>query len=233
MRLEFIYQNSNEQIIIGKFRQKFASLINEKLKEVNPFLYERISISIKNEVEPFTFSIIPYKRKCTENQEGYQYLYVKVIFSSSSSELCVAIYNSLIKSLQLDKLKFMNAYLQPRMTIDQNTAIFKTVSPIILHIEDPQWYLKDDQDDLFERFNFYIQRLSSYLLGQKLTIDNFRPLKFTKLAMRYNNSVIQGMEGIFEMKAIKEVLNLIYNTGIGIYRREGFGMLELVKVGGK
>lgn len=191
-----------------QIREKIYEFIFSLLR--THLIYEKLSFLSKKNVEPFTFCY----QYCRENV-------VKILFSTSSIELCTILYNMLVK-------KSLFPFIFPLVRIKNNKTIFKTLSPIILSDSEPEWYLNPDIIKVTEMLKDSVVKLASYFVN-KSSCSYLKFLKFSTLAVKNNDKILQGIEGIFEIESQVEILNLIYTIGLGIYRGRGFGMLDIVK----
>lgn len=211
-----------------------------------------------NKIKPYTYSIyIPVKETENTNKRNFLISDNKLtfFFSSNDYELSTAVYNGLIKinqensielknnNTQSDKVfqifnypvKIKNFYLKLDPEITGTKAKFKTLSPLVLR------KLKDHKsigystfmDKDFKQMLFYsIQNLAQnfiskdYVLNDKDFNVNLIDPKVVKIY--HYNSVMPSTKGIMELSAPNEILQLVYDIGIGARRSQGFGMLEVV-----
>lgn len=138
----------------------------------------------------------------------------------------------------------------------QDKILFKTLSPFLVRdLKDGDYYLlpegllKDKKfkyakeckkEEFVEALKKSIINLAQEYLKEKFEekkeiIINilWESLKLSPAAHSSNKSnfsiTLPGIRGCLEINAQSELLKLIYDTGIGARRSEGFGMLEVVK----
>lgn len=94
--------------------------------------------------------------------------------------------------------------------------------------KDLYYVFNDDKFD--ENFNIVLTNkiLNAGFKNEDLENIHIRPLEYKKIVVKHYNKYIDVSKGIFEMTGKKEILQYLYDTGIGSRSSEGFGMLELV-----
>jgi CRISPR-associated endoribonuclease Cas6 len=250
------------------YRHRIISLIKEALmrsdKDYKEFLYNgKIS-------KPFTFSLMFPNTKEFVNKrisidrnfeiddkvalikDGFLSLFV----SSSDYRFVISLVTGLKKigtfnfsygdcmlvdgksiNLEVKSISVLN-----EKVINNNFAIFRTMSPIVLEDKDdkPIIFL----DDNFEKeLNEIMDRiLRSQIIrgfGLKRHLE-FEPIKMSKQVIKHTLKdfrektgkpimYITGNTGIFKLSGDAEDLNMLYKIGIGNRTGQGFGMLEILK----
>lgn len=236
MHFEVFYQLSNPYLPV-EYRRGFASLIKEALRCFNFPLFNRY-YARPHILKPFTFSVY---FPGLSGQEGDQFNVGQVAilnFSTRSGEyeLVANVYNGLLKQrvyplfenrLQLEYLRFL-----PERAITSNSAIFKTMAPVLVNNKGKvDWYLLPDEEGFEEGLHFAVQEVCRTFLGFSEAEIEFKGIALKRKVVRHYGMNMQGFVGVFELRGRPEVLNLIYHIGLGVRRSQGFGMLELVKQG--
>jgi CRISPR-associated endoribonuclease Cas6 len=94
----------------------------------------------------------------------------------------------------------------------------------------PDWYLLPGESGFDEGLRFAISEVAQAFLGDGGAGIEFHPIRIQRKVVRHYNMDMQGFTGIFELRGRPEVLNLIYQVGLGVRRSQGFGMLEVVSM---
>ncbi len=142
-------------------------------------------------------------------------------------------------------------FLMPEKKIEKDKITFKTLSPFLVRdTEDGDYYLaleglnqkefkylKSVKEDRFiEALVCHLKSLSQQYLGYEpssITINNINltlsPAKHGSSNPEHENFSITlpALKGTLTIQAPIEVLQLVYDVGIGARRSEGFGMLEV------
>lgn len=234
MRLTVSYSLANKYLPLD-YRRGFASLLKESLKKANNDLFTRYYAK-SHVLKPFTFSV--YFPELRGEEEGRFNIGTRVVlnFSTMSYELGACVYNGLLahRSFPLfeNTVQLIYINLRPSTVIRQESAIFKTMAPVLVNTKgNADWYLLPGDDGFDEGLNFAVNELARAFLGNADARIEFRPIRIQRKVVRHYNMDMQGFSGIFELRGSPGVLNLIYRVGLGVRRSQGFGMLELVKQG--
>lgn len=234
MRLIASYSLANKHLPFD-YRSGFAALLKESLKDVNKYLCMRYYAKL-HVLKPFTFSV--YFPELTGGEGDRLNVGTKAVlhFSTSSYELGASLYNGLRKYCSFplfeNRLQLAHIHLRPLVTVRQESAIFKTMAPVLVNSKGAaDWYLLPGDDGFDEGLRFAISEIVRTFLGNVEAHIQFKPIRLQRKVVRHYNMNMQGFTGIFELRGRPDVLNLIYQVGLGVRRSQGFGMLELVKQG--
>lgn len=119
--------------------------------------------------------------------------------------------------------------------IYKNEIVVKTLSPITVYITEQNGhtiYFSPYDEDFYSGIISNAKRKWISLYGSdesfKLEITPIKEKGFIKRATRFKDTFITAWHGTFKLTAPPEVLNFLYNTGIGSKNSQGFGMFEVV-----
>jgi CRISPR-associated endoribonuclease Cas6 len=232
------------------YRIAFASLLKEAIQsgDTSGILYSRYYENQKQNVpKPFTFAVKLHIEKVIQGtvhklQAGkYATLYV----SSNDYELIITLYNGLknIKNYNIygQPFSLTRYWLLPKRECSSK-EIFSIFSPVVVRRVDDNrrgiGYACVNDDD-------YIQMLQYSIVSQcRFLGDSFcikpQDIKINTAAAfpvkipHYNKKnpekpeIIMATDGTIEIEAPQEVIQLLYDNGLGARRSQGFGMLEVV-----
>lgn len=151
----------------------------------------------------------------------------------------IDIYNALLKmkdkeytTLGNNSLTLTDIKLENHKNIIKNEVIIKMLSPIIVrtHIDGKEKYLSYKDDDFIQCLNNSIE----YTLKEFTNIDlSNRDFKIIcifpkKTVVDAFGSKFTANLGVYKIVADLDVINAIYQLGIGSRRSEGFGMFEII-----
>jgi CRISPR-associated endoribonuclease Cas6 len=216
------------------YRRGFVSLIKAALEKSNPRLFEYYYS--EHRLKPFTFSVyFPALQKSGKVGKLHVGKKVKFNFSTSSQELATYTYNGIIKNrhypLFENEISFRSAYLLPPKIIKSQEVIFKTISPVLINNKGASdRYLLPDEEGFRDGLNFAVEEIcGNFLNGQTVTKIDFEPLKIKRKVIWHYGQHRSGFIGLFCIRGERELLQLIYDIGLGMRRNQGFGMLEVVR----
>jgi CRISPR-associated endoribonuclease Cas6 len=233
MRLQVTY-DLNKGILPVDYRRGFASLLKEAIQRAHPECYERFYSRI-HVLKPFTFSVFFPELRGREGDRFIVGSKAILYFSTSSPELGVAVYNGLLRSRSFplfeNKAQLQNVFLRPRIAITEERVRFKTMAPVLVNTKgNANWYLLPGDEGFQEGLTFAVREVCRAFLDFPEGTVEFYPISIRRKVVRHYNMDMQGFTGIFELRGHPEVLNLIYQVGLGVRRSQGFGMLEVVPI---
>lgn len=236
MRFSMIFKIDKPELPID-YRSGFISLLKASYEMACKDKY--VELYEANTLKPFTFSV--YFGNRAKIQDG------KVLinsdrfilnFSTASLELGTYFYNGLLRikkdlreyPLFESRISLENVNLKREIQIREATAIFKTLSPFLIRdYMNKNKYLKPTDIGFQMQLNQIVSECSKSFLDKDSNIV-FKDIKTsTKPPIFHYSAPVDGIRGIFALKGESDVLNLIYQIGIGSRRSQGFGMLEVMK----
>jgi CRISPR-associated endoribonuclease Cas6 len=164
-------------------------------------------------------------------------------FSSSNKELCALFIdgvNSLMDedlniSFHNSKVKIKKVIATYNSKVFQNSAAFKTVSPVLIPLTEEttkgyirKGYVRPDEPGFSAAFSECTS--SRYNKTTRLKVSNpigVSFLKCKKVAIPFYGGLVFGFVGEFEIFAEPEVLNFVIENGLGVKTGAGFGMIKL------
>lgn len=235
MRLSLEYEISPD-IIPRNYGRGFISLIKKLIEESDPLLFN--DYYNQHKLKPFTFGMFFPQIQGNENEKLKVGKIVKVNFSTSSIQLATNIYNGFIKTKEhywqnngsSITFKPVKAFLNKQTIITKNEHWFKTLSPFIVSNEgESNEFLLPGENGFIEGLQFLLKECAKEFLGIDERIEfEFEPVNMKRHVI-YHYKKMPTNKGIFRMKAAPEILQMVYDIGIGVHRSQGFGLLEVVK----
>ncbi|MHB8338534.1 MAG: CRISPR-associated endoribonuclease Cas6 [Ignavibacteriaceae bacterium] len=230
MRLTIDYEMSGDKLPRDYLRG-FISLIKASFERANKNLF--LTYYVKPRLKPFTFGVYFPELQGNDGIMLKVGTKVRLNFSSNNPELITYIYNSFhnIKEYQLfeNKLMLQNVVLHPLKKIHGNEKVFKTISPFLVNYKgESNKYLWPDENGFEEGLIFSIKECAKEFLNKAVDEVSFEPIELKKLSI-YHYQKTPTNKGLFKLKADEDVLQMVYDIGIGIHRSQGFGMLEVVR----
>jgi CRISPR-associated endoribonuclease Cas6 len=233
MRLQVVYNLDDPKLPV-EYRRGFVSLLKEAIKQANPTCFERY-YSRLHTLKPFTFSVFFPELTGNGGEDFYVGSKAVLYFSTFFPELIASVYNGLMRIREYpifdNKIRLHNIFLRPRIAIVEDRVRFKTMAPVLVNTKgNPNWYLLPGEKGFEDGLNFSVREVCRVFLGMPDATVEFRPIAIRRKVVRHYNMHMQGLVGIFELRGSPEVLDLIYQVGLGVRRSQGFGMLEVVPI---
>jgi len=232
MRLSIEYEMSGKYLP-KDYRSGFISLVKKAIESSDPKLYEFYYTQRK--LKPFTFSTYFPNLKGGENGKFEVGNKIRLNFSTSSLELASYFYNGFYKvrdfPLFENMIKLKDISIKKLDIIHSNDVTFKTASPVLISNKgSSEWYLLPGQVGFIDGLKFAIGEIAKEFLNRDgETQIEFTALQIKRKVVRHYNMDMSSFVGVFKLKSDPEILQLIYDVGLGVRRSQGFGMLEVVK----
>jgi CRISPR-associated endoribonuclease Cas6 len=240
MRLQANLEMSTDWVI-KDYRRIFMALIKNVFSTYDPMLYINLygTEERKRKInKPFTFSLHFPDYKRIEGNKIYCGNRVGLFFSSNDELLVTAFYNGLKKNKEIIigenypiKFRVGNIRLLSFRKINNGKIDFKTISPILVNEGEKNLvFLSPTHPNFNQAFKFIITTQANHF---NIPCDerniNIEINSMKKLPLTHYNQTMTSWLGSFTLTAPKEVLQLVYDIGIGVRRSQGFGMLEIEK----
>ncbi|MFQ5729761.1 MAG: CRISPR-associated endoribonuclease Cas6 [Waddliaceae bacterium] len=231
MRLSIEYKFKSP-FIPKDYRSGFVSLIKEALDRARPDL--KRSYYDTYTLKPFTFATYFPLMKGNAGEHFHVGERVKINFSTAYIELATYLYNGFLKVRSFpffdNVLYFERAMLRRQEVIRSEKVVFKTASPVLVsNIGSSDWFLLPGESGFVEGLNFAVSEISKKFLGKENATCSFEPIQIKRKVIWHYHQHRSSFTGVFQLNGQPEVLQLIYDVGLGVRRSQGFGMLEVVK----
>lgn len=232
MRLSVEYR-LKAPIIPRDYRSGFISLFKEALNHSKPELktqyYDNYTL------KPFTFSTYFPEMKGNAGKNFNVGEIVKINLSTCSMELATHLYNGFTKIRSFpffdNILYFERVTLRRQEKILSEKTVFKTASPVLIsNLGSSDRFLLPGEDGFLEGLDFSVAEISkTFLCREDEPAIEFVPIKITRKVIWHYNQHRSSFTGVFALNGDIDVLQLIYDVGLGVRRSQGFGMLEVIR----
>ena len=226
-----------------EYRKLVLSYIKNTLVKCNDGKYFDRFFKDTNE-KGYCFSVILPKSKFLKDQILLENKEIKIIFTTDDrSNAGFILFNAFI-SQKNKPYKLPNSNTMTLKSISQrkreeivsNKAIFKTTIGSGLCVRDHNKESNKDKYFIFNEKEFrekFRNVLDRQLLGAGFTIDEIKtltinPIQCKKVVVKHYRRFIDTSVGIFELQGNSNILQYIYDSGIGSRKSSGFGMIDLV-----
>lgn len=232
------------------YRIAFTSLLKEALqhnKETQALYEYYYGDHKKNIPKPFTFAVkLDVCEKISNSHKLKIGRYATLYVSTNNYELLSAFYNGLRSIRQYNiygtPFKIIRFSLLPNITCSSK-GVFSIFSPIVVRrVSDDKkghGYVNVNDADYIQMLKYSIVSQCKFL-GDSYCIKTDDIVIKTNAAFpvkipHYNKKnpekpeVIIATDGTIEIQAPQEVVQLLYDNGIGARRSQGFGMLEVMR----
>jgi len=232
------------------YRRNVIALIKELMKSCDFSQHEYNSYwgdSNNNIAKPYTFFLyIPDAKHIFIDGKKFLRLnfpLIKLYVSTNDPRFISILYNGFLK---IRKSFFMFDYpielkeffISKVKSIDSDSAEFKILSPVLVrnislegHRKNFKGYLSCYNSFFNESLIQSIITLCRHFLSYKPDSDeigiDISGCRIVRIP--HYHELVPATKGIIGIKARKDILELIYNIGLGARRSQGFGMVDLAK----
>lgn len=228
----------SSNIISKNYRSLILSYLKNAFQSNDVELYEKYygcTYSLKN----FCFSIVLDNPKFNENLIILDSNEIIIKLSIMDISCGIDIYNALLKmknkeyiTSENNSLTLIDIKLENHKIINKNEIIVKMQSPLIvrIHVNNKDRYLSYKDTDFINCLKSSI----GYTLKEFTNIDlSNRNLKIMCISPKKTvvdafGAKITANLGVCKIVADLDVINAMYQLGIGSRRSEGFGMFEVI-----
>lgn len=256
MRIKLHFELENNTIpkdyrilILSFIKNNLEKNFNESYKEI---------YGEKPTVKFFTFSVYLPKPKIEKEKIELDRNYFNVLFSIYDNKQFIEFYNSFNSMinkkidnkenekysypLKNNKMELKNITMVNEKNIMSNRVRIKFLSPLVLrnHKEitinkkrkGADIYFDFNDSDFNEQINYSVSRLIKDLklngVNSNIKLKPYNNLA-RKTVVSFKNILINSSIGEYILEGDSELLNILYKTGIGSRRSEGFGMFEVIE----
>ncbi|TKZ36100.1 CRISPR-associated endoribonuclease Cas6 [Brachyspira catarrhinii] len=253
MRIKLHFELENK-IIPKDYRILILSFIKNSLGKNFEKSYKEIYES-KPIMKFFTFSVYLPKPKIEKDKIELDKNYFNAVFSIYDNKRFIEFYNSfnsmIIKNneeneehsypLKDNKMILKNITMLNEKIITSNRAIIKFLSPLVVRKHEEitinekrkgkDIYLDFNDSDFNEQLNYSVTRLIKDLKLDGVNSNiKLEPCKSArKTVVDFKDVSIHSSIGEYIISGESALLNILYKTGIGGRRGEGFGMFDVIK----
>lgn len=251
MRIKLHFELENN-IIPLDYRIAILSFIKNSLeknfKESYKEIYENKAI-----MKFFTFSVYLPKPQIERDKILLDRNYFRVDFSIYDNKQFIEFYNSFNSRinkkiekertypLKDNKMKLKNITMANEKVINSERVRIKFLSPLVVRKHEEitikekrkgkDIYLDFNDNDFNEQLNYSVLRLIKDLklsdMNKNIKLIHLDTAK--KTVVNFKNIFINSSIGEYILSGDIELLNILYKTGIGSRRSEGFGMFEIIE----
>ncbi len=237
MRLSLNIRFENNLIPLD-YRRLFLSVQKHALETVNKERYLSLYGKGEHGIKPFTFYSYLPQAEFTDESIILSEPCCRLFISTSDYALGIDLYNGLLKmkkevypagksnSLKIEDISLLNG-----RTIFSDRVIIKMLSPLVVRkhekgIKDRYFVFGEDGFDETFKQNILSEMkafgLEEHEVPELIKIDT------KKVVVKSFGTRIPSTLGRFVLKGDKEVLNMLYQCGMGAKRSEGFGAIEII-----
>ena len=212
----------------------FKGALEHEYPDIFGEFYDKNNIRIKN----FSFAVYIHKPTISKDFIMMQSPLFKVYMSSADRWVMNYFFNALLKRRNHEmfikggnKVRLKQVDLIEIPPIQETPITIKFLSPLLVRIHDRETNKDEYIDYTHPQFQTQINENVELLCQQHAII--YTPIDLQPLQAR--TTVVTSMKrkmrasfGVYTLSSNLDVLNLLYLSGLGSRRGEGFGLFELV-----
>ena len=229
-----------EAVINRDYRPIIVSFIKTALFKYNSSLFEDLYGKGKTTQKSFTFDVLFHKPKFDKDTIHLQSNEFQLAISTYDPLFSIELYNALLSLKFIEfplkdqnHMRLLNVRIFNHTLIDKEEVCIQMYSPIVVREhsrdENDRYYFFDEEDfDNVLLKNLKAQLENSGKQGLMNEFVSFTPICPKRVVVKSFGSSLPASIGIFQLKGSAELINYLYQAGIGSRRSQGFGMFEII-----
>lgn len=237
MRLKLNFNLENEILPI-QYRKSVISFIKLSLLEYDEQYYKKYYNDKDTIIKPYTFAMFFRNPKFEADGIIIEDKRLELNVSIADYETSIILYNAFNhqknKKFSLDRnswaLKNINMTLEKK--IDTEEITIKFMSPLVVrsHLENKDYYYSYNNEKFKEILKINIKQQLKITNIPLNLVDDFEITAITpkKIIVKFYEKKIETTSGIFKISGDKQLLEYLYDAGMGSKRSSGFGMFQII-----
>lgn len=237
MRFKLYFKLENEIMPID-YRRSILSYIKLSLMEYGEEYLKKFYNERENIIKPYTFSVFFKNPKITQDEIIVENKEFEINFSVSAYEAAVILLNSFnhqkLKKFSINKNSWTlkSISLLPEKKISTNNITIKFLSPLCARG-------REDNKDYYYSFKHKeFENILKINIKEQIKITDFPeaivhnlkivPVNAKKVIIKFYEKKMECSTGTFVLNGDIELLNYLYQSGIGSRHSAGFGMFQII-----
>lgn len=222
-------------IVNNDYRFCILSFLKTALSKKYPQDFEDLYKS--NNMKSFTFNTYFGGGKITKDVTLVESKKMVVTFTSLDAGFMIELYNSMLGMIKIEyPMRNGEMMTLTKVRIENNNVelkeknIIKFLSPLIVrrHDEKGDWYYSYDEKDFNEYLNQNCKNIFTFLGIESMWQDiKLTPLKSKTVVVKNDKLFFNSNIGYYILEGNREVLSILYQTGLGCRRSQGFGSFSV------
>ena len=220
------------------YRPAFVSLIKAALTKHDEHMYRKWYGDDTGKSKSFTFSVLLPEARFTKDSVILAAEAVTWVISTADFSDGIDLYNALLaytgnpyplkdsNSVTIIKCRLEN---QPAVLESEITVRF--ISPLVV-----RWHSSDNTDKYLTYDDHDFSQMLDIVVKNQLSSDEFSgsseieviPVQPKKTVIKVFGMNIRASLGIFKLRGDAELLNYLFQAGVGSRRNMGFGMFRIL-----
>lgn len=238
VQFKLVFQLENA-ILPLEMERVMVSFLKAAVYKYSHDMFERLYSKERSIMKTYTFSKYLPRAKFINNTIQLSQDRFVVFFSDSNFAQLLEFYNAFLGMrkekypLEHNSMTLIQIVTQKRREITDSEIVVKMQSPLIARRHDSTtnhdeyfcYYQDEFAEVVKENVTFFVEHME-----EDVSLDNFSivPVKGKKVVVPNFKTKIDGNLGIFKITGSKELLNLLYLSGLGARRNSGNGKFELL-----
>ncbi len=237
MRFKLYLKLENEIMPID-YRRCILSFIKLSLFEYEEEYFKKYYNEKDNIVKPYTFSVFFKNPKINENEIIIENREFEINFSIADYEAAVILLNSFnhqkFKKFSINKNSWTlkDISLLPEKKISTNSITIKFLSPLCVRGREnnKDYYYSFEHEEFENILKINIKEQIKITNFPESIVDNLKiiPIKTKKVIIKFYEKKLECSTGTFTIDGDIELLNYLYQSGIGSRHSAGFGMFQII-----
>ncbi len=224
------------------YRRLMVSFLKASFTSSEPELFKQFYEKGKTVQKPFAFDVKLPKASFEKESILLDSEEIQLTIILEEKVLGIRIYNAIV-GMKKEKveypvangnsMKVKSVRIEEHRRIVENQVVIQMLSPLVFREHkkgEKDYYYQADDEEFINIAKEIIQAQVSNLKITSKGIDIvLEPIKTKKVIIKTFGINIPASLGIFKLSANEEIINILYQIGIGSRRSEGFGVFEIIE----
>lgn len=237
MRLKLSFDLENEHLPI-QYRKCILSFIKLSLSEYDEKFFKKFYNQRDNIVKSYTFAVFFKSPEFREDEIIIKDKKIELNMSIAEYETSIILYNAFNHqknekfSINKNSMILKNIAMILEKQVDSDEIIVKFMSSLVVRsrVDNKDYYYSFEDDNFLNILKINIKEQLSITNIDKEKVDSFKlePINAKKVIVKFYEKKIETSVGSFKMSGDKELLQYLYQAGVGSRHSSGFGMFEII-----
>lgn len=237
MKLKLLLYLEKEQLPI-QYRKSILSFIKMSLEKYDKKYYEKFYHDKDPIIKDYTFAVFFNSKKFLEDEILLNNKMLEIIISIASYENAIILYNALNHQKNLKFSLNKNSWVLKKINllkekkIEKEEILIKFLSPLVVRKREnnKDYYYSFNHEEFLDTLKINIkEQLKITKMPQEIAESiNIKPIMAKKVIIKFYEKKIETSIGIFMLSGNKQLLEYLYQSGMGSKHSSGFGMFEII-----
>lgn len=238
MRFKIYFELENEEINLD-YRRSIVSFIKKSLQEYDTEYFNQLYHAKDTIIKNYTFAVFFDRANFSKDKIQVENKKLNITFSTNDCENAIILYNAFLHqkqknfSLNRNSMTLKSIEMIPERKIIAEELTIKFLSPLVVKARENQkdTYYSFERKEFYDVIKINIRSVLKAMKIDEKIVEDFQmiPIEAKKVIVKNYDIDLECSIGKFKLYGKKELLELLYQIGMGSKRSMGFGMFQIIK----